>query len=1002
MKTLHKGMQLSLQNLSPTLPGTLFQPIGAGGFFADDKMSKINIYTPNSNSEDSTKFYPYFFNVNVGTNTAVSKNKTINLDIQVVDPADETHVSVLRGSFTGSFKTVSGESSNIKGQAEVFLADESVVDFLGVCAGLQSSDGNYGIVVYIRGGLTVTGFSNANRVQACGANVGTVDFAGISYPIEIDAIPDNVLNRRNIMNFIASGAYSTTPNMYQVSSTGTSSPLQLGGGGSGNGTPTPLVRSSNAIGADGTFYLMDLRAGGLVYTFPTEPEVGNMIWVGDYADSASILTPLILRSENPIHGEVDDVIITAPSRTMWGYVNDDEGWVCLDGVGEIEESPLPYEEVDILPALNRNANTGSGNCPEGYTWSDFERIEISLGLNTNHRVFGTSVLSKEAIQVRGDGTWYAGLSYSTATAGTRYDLVIIALADGTFTWTGQCSASESGNTAYPYQIKGYTAYRPILERPKRTEVLYKGDLITSGGDVPLSESISKYDMLLIEALHTDGSGAYTYRDTLLISPTQILDKDTYDRLKVLSQYGSTSTYASVSILPGDCTDVSLRVSTSVAGYATAGVSKVTGINWITQNEISDGGGGGKDPHVIKTTNFDIDMNTNIAVDMSDGVSKVASLPIGMLEGQWFKITVIGVTPETNIDGAFITIATPYNQWANNHTWVGFRFPAKTNASYEVQLINGFLTFINESGAGDVFIDAPWDGLPYNRRNGKWVEAAPNKNWFINPHMDFWQETDGVQTEQSSNSYINDGWMRASSVGLSVKETDANGVNWLTLIGSDGGSTGINAWQTIKQRLPPEELLGLIDSDGYLTASFKYKTIGGTNDKIYFQIRKPDALNDYTTVNTIVYLDDDLVTDGTEQKVIFTTKLDIANIVNGLEFIVGGTNSSDTSVVNAANISFTACKLEYAEFSTRCVRESFDEGIRRCQRYYYYQPDYLVGSQSTSNSYIHESFPVPMFRVPDITYNSIIGSITRVTTTFVQALRGNGNVVLDKIRADARL
>lgn len=964
MKTIYQNKRLSPQLLAPNLPGTVFQSAGQGLFFDEASMNRVRVYSPVANPQSGV-YYPYYFNVNVTGDNANTASRSLIFDLQIKDPLNTTKLTKVVGEVSPAYVIDGINSTETKAQVDLYQDNDLNPDVLGIVVGQQNSPTNYGIVIYVKAGLEITGFTTANLVQGCGNETSEITFGGVAFPVGVSALPNATFNRKNVVKFAGSGQYSTLNRLFEVDQDGNAKELSLGGGGGGSGITPPIRETGDTMGVVGSFHQMDVRGGGLIFTLPSVAdqgvEYGDVIRVGDYLDSASILTPVVITSSEPIHGETDEdkktVYLTSPARTVWQYQGPEVGWYCVDGIGEGDLKDVPYEEVIILPFSNSYPKYGQTiTCPSSYKWADFAWIEVFGGNQSKeHHVDSPVILTSEVLgnvgwqgQVeRNNGNYFIleGLSDTTATVSS--------------TDTSSCSIK---------QIKGYTKYKPALESPKRTEVLYESDLGKQRGEtVTLSESMVKFDQILITAKLE--YGGLTYVQTATYTPKEILTSGrTLDAGRWIASSNNTD-YCLVQIITDNSSETTLGLGGGDSTYSPGKIIKVEGFNFLAQNVLAGGSGAGISPPVLKTTDFDIEFDKAYALDMSDDVSKTVTVPIGMLDNNWFTINSIR---SKNTDGCFITISTPYDTWGyGDGTAKAYRFPAKANSSYTIQKIDGQLFIIASSGVAGEFVDAPWDGVPYVRRNGLWVPANPNENKFINPNMRVWQEEDGTSRSVVGGNYITDGWILAAVGNITTElQIAEDGRRWLAL--SDGSSS----YRGITQRVEAEECLGLLDSNKLLTVSCRYiAEATDSNNRLYVKVIEAGTENDWTTLGNELYQHVDLIRDGVEQVANFTFDASNLEYWKGLQFEIVATNSSDSDIVPTTTFLLTDLKLEFARIATPCIQESAETALKRCQRFYKVLPgltfsNYGYGGTSYFNLMETVTFE-PMVKAPNPTVTDFV-------------------------------
>lgn len=226
-----------------------------------------------------------------------------------------------------------------------------------------------------------------------------------------------------------------------------------GGGGSGSGVPIYVKKSSDFTAEIGKGYNVDVVNGAVSVRMPMNPVVGSVVYVKDYKGDCGLSSPIVLQSLNKIQGSDEDWYITSGNASfVFSYVDEEQGWQVVDGIGE-GSSGLPYEEVVILPP-KVGGTSGNITLPSRYTWSDFERIEFSVGAAGSMRTYNAGIIPKE--QIRSLPTsWHAEVRISDA-ASFIYALV-------SATSSTQAVIASGGNPIA--WMKGYTKYKPVFNPP---------------------------------------------------------------------------------------------------------------------------------------------------------------------------------------------------------------------------------------------------------------------------------------------------------------------------------------------------------------------------------------------------------------------------------------------------------------------------------------------------------------------------------------------------------
>ncbi|MCK5016761.1 MAG: hypothetical protein KAS32_06775, partial [Candidatus Peribacteraceae bacterium] len=263
---------------------------------------------------------------------------------------------------------------------------------------------------------------------------------------------------------------------------------------SGNGTPPPQIVSDDfLIEAGGTInYMCDVSLSAITATFPDNPSIGDMVYIGDYEGSCSDSHSIYMTSvSEKIYTSNDDFRITASNSCLvWQYIDVLVGWKIVDGIGE-DGNYTPDETLDeviILPVGTHGA--GSHNLPGGYSWTDFESVEWGMNISTTLRATGQIV--KEFIADR--PTTFDAQIYS-ATSGTNYWT--------TLTATGSSSFDITVLSSTVTYIKGYI-------KKYGTRNLSKTVSVNGGVDLVVD---SQYEIDIATELGTD----YLNRDLIVVA-----------------------------------------------------------------------------------------------------------------------------------------------------------------------------------------------------------------------------------------------------------------------------------------------------------------------------------------------------------------------------------------------------------------------------------------------------------------------------------------------------
>lgn len=266
-------------------------------------------------------------------------------------------------------------------------------------------------------------------------------------------------------------------------------------------------------------------------------------------------------------------------------------------------------------------------------------------------------------------------------------------------------------------------------------------------------------------------------------------------------------------------------------------------------------------------------------------------------------------------------------------------------------------------------------------------GSPNENKFINPNMNVWQETLGVETTVAIDQHHADGWFAVGHGALTAhKHTDAKGRNWMSLKGG-----GTNSWKAIGQCIEAEECLSLLDSDNKLTVSYMYQTTSNdTNTHVACVVLGAGSKDDFTTANLVEFalVDQPIIRDGKEHLAQFTIDLKDYSGMNGLEIRLGSYNKASVNTPNPADSDFliTACKLEWGIHYTKCVQEKARKELKDCQRYYETSNQIRYGAQYLGSNDIYRindvGFKVTKVKVPQITVglnSNWVGGTVHTTT-----------------------
>jgi len=233
---------------------------------------------------------------------------------------------------------------------------------------------------------------------------------------------------------------------------------------SGGGTPVPVeaeykvVTGNSAIEKD-QYILCDISDSPIQIDLPPASPKDQVV-IGDYRGTASIANPIVIHSDQNIQGKSENLFITTGSTVLTlNYINDVFGWKVVDGIGEGTSGDSLYEEVTILPwNPDRTIKAEETySLPSGYSFSDFERIELTLAANLGNTNYQTATFPKEMLSQSSDPIILPRFQSSS----------------GSFAKSGQvrCDLSAGTLIASPDAgpgdfciklIKGYTKYRGVV------------------------------------------------------------------------------------------------------------------------------------------------------------------------------------------------------------------------------------------------------------------------------------------------------------------------------------------------------------------------------------------------------------------------------------------------------------------------------------------------------------------------------------------------------------
>ncbi|AJF40743.1 hypothetical protein AVV30_gp085 [Vibrio phage phi 1] len=108
------------------------------------------------------------------------------------------------------------------------------------------------------------------------------------------------------------------------------------------------------------------------------------------------------------------------------------------------------DQVVILPFAFRHATTGSIPAPAGMVFQDFEEVRITVGINTNSKVYVETFVSKRLI----DGTVNSQeIEWSDPLNTNGYSMKLSKQSDSELRW--QSHTTPSNATCYPLEVVGY-------------------------------------------------------------------------------------------------------------------------------------------------------------------------------------------------------------------------------------------------------------------------------------------------------------------------------------------------------------------------------------------------------------------------------------------------------------------------------------------------------------------------------------------------------------------
>lgn len=165
------------------------------------------------------------------------------------------------------------------------------------------------------------------------------------------------------------------------------------------------------------------------------------------------------------------------------------------------EQELPVvRKIEILSTDFRYDQVGNTfTIPGGYKWSDFEKIEVGLGITTDDITYAIDILSGADI-AKNPTDWFLGLNWATD---TWWQVYVRATGKNTFTFT-QSTNDGGGKTAYPRYMIGYLKEDIVIGENKT--ILASNVPFVMGNPIGLSESYTNFDTLeiIFEMTYTSG------------------------------------------------------------------------------------------------------------------------------------------------------------------------------------------------------------------------------------------------------------------------------------------------------------------------------------------------------------------------------------------------------------------------------------------------------------------------------------------------------------------
>lgn len=351
--------------------------------------------------------------------------------------------------------------------------------------------------------------------------------------------------------------------------------ILLAGGGAGTGFPIYQKVSSETELAVNGGYAVDTSNGAVPVILPSNPKPGDTCAIKDYAGTTTLDNAIIINSYKPIHGRAMQYqIINRNASLVFSYIDDVVGWCIVAGVGLETGDIVPYEEVLLAGPEVRGSNSGTITVPETYSWDDFDRIEISLGLNQNARSYGLAVLTREEIAINGSEAWDVNCSYVSSSGGNRYSMVVSGRVDNVIEWSGDTSSSSY--TAWPYSIRAYTKYKPSTQ--KGLVRLYQGEAQSKTSDtINLEQPITDFDAIVVD-FQVGFTNDVPHVESRLIHTAGLIGSP--NNYYLGRNWADSGSQWSWSVLGSNFTPTSFDVGVSIKNTVGAhGVIEVRGVNF---------------------------------------------------------------------------------------------------------------------------------------------------------------------------------------------------------------------------------------------------------------------------------------------------------------------------------------------------------------------------------------------------------------------------------------